>query len=63
MAFSPNRKFRRDYRHLYRKDPEAANLMLLLCELSDQNGQVRINDQELVRLFAIRFEDPREYAI
>jgi len=61
--FTPNRKFRRDYDHLFRKDPEAANLMLLLCELADKNGQVATDEKELAMLFNARFADPQEYSI
>jgi hypothetical protein len=41
----------------------AANTFLLVCELTDENGQVFISEQEIVDLMAIRFNDPREYAL
>ncbi len=41
--FMPNRDFRRKYDRLYRKKPEAANLMLLFFELADNNGQLIAN--------------------
>jgi hypothetical protein len=63
MAFAPNRKFKRRYRQIFRKNPEAANLYLLLCELADQKGKFMTNEQELVRLMAARFNDPKEYSL
>jgi len=61
-----SRKLRRDYNRLFRKDPAAANLMLLLWELADQNGQVHLgssHEAELQALIASRFEDPRTYQL
>ena len=63
MVFKPNKRFRREYNRIYKKDPQAANLYLLMCELADQNGQVRINEEVLAELMAERFEDAREYAL
>lgn len=63
MAFTPNRKFRRDYNRLFRKDPAAANMLLLLCELADEHGQVRTTDAELASLMTLRFEDPAAYRL
>jgi hypothetical protein len=63
MAFKPNRKFRKDYDRLFKKDPLGANTFLLLCELADEKGQVSTNPQELADLITARFEDPEEYAI
>lgn len=59
--FQPNRKFRRDYDRLFRKDPAAANMLLLLAELADDHGQVRATDAELCFLMNTRFDDPRAY--
>lgn len=61
--FRPNRKFRLDYRRMFRKDPIAANTLLLLCEITNGNGQVETNPEELATLMAARFEDSREYAL
>jgi hypothetical protein len=63
MAFVPNREFKRKYKQLFKKDPLAANTFLLLCELADERGQVKTNEEELAELMAIRFNDPREYAL
>lgn len=66
-AFTPSRRFRRDYDSLFRKDPAAANVMLLLCELADEKGQVRLEtpfpEVEIQRLMAARFTDPRAYQL
>jgi hypothetical protein len=63
MAFKPNRKFKRDYDKLFKKDPLAANTFLLICELANEQGQVITNEQEIADLMAIRFNDPKEYAL
>ena len=59
----PNRKLRRKYDKIYRQDPMAANTFLLICELTDEKGQVETSPEELVELMAARFEDPGEYAL
>jgi hypothetical protein len=56
-----NRKFRRDYDRLFRKDPAAANLYLLLNELADESGQVEATEKELLLLMMARFNDPLAY--
>jgi hypothetical protein len=63
MTFKPNRKFKREYKRLFKQDPLAANTFLLLCELADKNGQVATNPGELAELIRARFEDPREYQL
>ncbi len=63
MAFKPNRRFRRKYNRLFKKDPLVANTFLLLCELTDEKGQIETNEEELAELMAIRFNDPEEYAL
>ena len=66
-TFIPSRRFRRDYDKLFRKDPAAANVMMLLCELADEKGQVRLEtsfpEVEIQRLMAARFTDPRAYQL
>lgn len=64
QGFKPNRHFRRDYDRLFKKNPTAANMLLLLCELSDERGQVmNVNETELSRLFNARFGDSRAYQL
>ena len=63
MGFQPNRKFKRKYNKLFCKDPEAANLFLLLCEIADGKGHVETTNKELVLLFNARFNHPEEYAL
>ena len=63
MTFKPTRKFRKDYDRLFKKDPIAANTLLLLCELADKNGQVKTNEARFAELMAARFNDPEEYAL
>ena len=61
-----NRKFRREYRKIFKKDPMAANLFLLLSELADDRGQVRLGpdpEAELAVLMAAQFEDPTAYQL
>lgn len=62
-TFTPNRKFKCRYDRLFKKDPLGANTFLLLCELADEKGQVEMDPEELARLMAARFEDPRRYAL
>lgn len=65
--FRPNRKFRRAYDQLFRKNPLGANIHLLLCELANERGEVRLNgllpEKELQRLMVARFSDPRAYQL
>jgi len=60
---SLNNKFRKKYDRIFRDNPEAANLFLLLCELADEKGQVVTNEEEIAMLMAARFNDPAEYAL
>jgi hypothetical protein len=66
-TFIPSRRFRRDYDRLFRKDPAAANIMLLLCELADERGEVRLQtpfpEVDIQSLMAVRFADPRAYQL
>jgi hypothetical protein len=57
MEFSPNRKFKKQYRRIFRRNPGSANLYLMLCELADRKGKVKSDERELARLMAIRFSD------
>ncbi|PKN37677.1 MAG: hypothetical protein CVU62_08100 [Deltaproteobacteria bacterium HGW-Deltaproteobacteria-2] len=65
--FKPNRKFKRNYDRLYRKDPAAANVFLMLAELADENGEVKLvtpfPEEEIQRLMVTRFDDPRRYSL
>lgn len=58
-----NRKLRRRYNRIFRQNPEAANLYLLLFELADKKGKVITDESELARLMAARFNDPKEYQL
>ena len=58
MPLKPNRKFKKDYDRLFKKDPTGANMFLLLCELANEKGQVVTNEQEIADLMAVRFSDP-----
>ena len=61
MTFKPNRHFKRDYKRIFKRNPEAANLFLLLCELADEQGRVHLGpdaEAELVVLMQARFENP-----
>ena len=63
-TFVPNRKFRKDYDRLFKKDPLGANTFLLLCELANDKGEVFIKDEsQITELMAVRFNDPEEYAL
>jgi len=62
-TFTPSRRFSCDYDRLFRKNPAAANVFLLLAELADEKGQVVTDERELQRLMAVRFENPRAYQL
>ncbi|MDA3898368.1 MAG: hypothetical protein PF482_19705 [Desulfobacteraceae bacterium] len=61
--FRPNRKFKKDYDRIFRENPEAANLFLLLAELADESGQVVTDEADFIRLMAARFNDPEAYQL
>ncbi len=61
--FQPNRKFRKQYERLFWKDPQAANLFLLLAELADEKGQVETDPAKLAEVMAAQFEDPAAYSL
>jgi hypothetical protein len=63
MEFKQNKQFCRHYNQLFKKDPEAANLFLLICELADERGLIETSPEELADLMAVRFSDSREYAL
>ncbi len=62
--FMPSRKLRRDYNRLFRRDPLAANIFLLLVELADEQGRVCLGpnpEAEIADLMRARFDNPRAY--
>ena len=70
MTFKPNRKFKKEYDKIFKRDPLAANTFLLLCELANEKGQVRLAGtsegevgEEVQKLLIARFTDPEEYAL
>lgn len=60
-----NRAFRREYDRIFKTDPAAANVFLLLAELADEKGKVNLSwplpEAEIQRLMAARFDDPKAY--
>lgn len=68
MSFTPNLKFRREYDSLFKKEPLAANVLLLLSELADEKGIISFEaafptDAEIKRLMIARFDDPFAYQL
>lgn len=62
--FNQNSKaFKRDYNRLFKKSPESANILLLLCEIADDKGRVETNEEEISILMNARFNDPRAYQL
>jgi hypothetical protein len=64
--FQPSRRFRRDYNHWFREDPVAANAVLLIFELADEEGLVRFGQTpkaEIQQLMIARFEDPSAHQL
>ena len=56
------KRLKKQYGKIYREDPVAANLFLLLTEIADEKGQVKTTERELQLLMAARFNKPDEYA-
>ena len=67
MTFIPNRQFKRRYKKLFRTDPLAANVMLLLAELANDAGEIVFGNVdpavEIQKLMLARFDDPRAYQL
>lgn len=64
--FKLNRQFRRDYDRRFKRNPAAANVFLLLAELADEKGHVRLGpcpEAEIQQLMAARFKDCRAYQL
>ena len=61
-----SRKFRRSYDRIFRKNPVAANVFLLLAELADERGRVCLGpfpEAEIADLITARFDDPQAYQL
>ena len=70
MTFKPNQRFKKEYDKIFKRDPLAANTFLLLCELANKKGQVKLSGisegevgEEVQKLLIARFNDPEEYAL
>ena len=53
---------------LFKEDPLQANMLLLICELANEKGQVIFPKnldyaEEIGKLMEIRFTDVKEYAL
>jgi hypothetical protein len=62
----PSRRFKRGYDRIFKRDPAAANVFLLLAELADEKGHVRLGpcpEAEIQQLMAARFDDCRAYQL
>jgi len=64
-----NKNFKKDYDKIFKEDPIAANMLLLLFDLADRKGNVEIEGTEeesavvLSELMNARFEDPEAYQL
>ena len=63
MASSNLKAIKKNYDRIFRQNPGAANLYLLLCELADKKGKIVTSERKLARLMAERFEDPTGYQL
>ena len=64
--FTPGKRFKKDYDKLFKEDPVSANLMLLLCDIADENGKFIIAEpveDEICRLMSARFNDVSAYQL
>jgi hypothetical protein len=62
----PSRRFKREYDRLFKHDPASANVFLLLAELANGRGEVRLGpcpEAEIQQLIAARFDDCRAYQL
>jgi len=59
----PDRKFKERYDRVFRKNPMAANMLLLIFELANGKGRVQTTEEEIAALFNARFSDPGGYAL
>jgi hypothetical protein len=65
-TFTPSRRCRRNYDRLFKKDPAAANVFLLLAELADEKGNVQLGpcpEAEIQELMTARLNDCRAYQL
>lgn len=63
MKFQASKKLKKHYNRIFRENPEAANLFLLLCELANTKGRVITDEGDLACLMDKRFKNPKEYAL
>lgn len=68
--FIPTREFKRKYDRLFKEDPIMANIFLLMCEMADKNGKIKLKNgpdgipgEEIYNLMRDRFKDPEVYAL
>lgn len=61
--FKPSKVFKKEYDRLYKNDPQCANMLLLLCELANEKGEVYHTEEELTHLYNLRFDSPNVYAL
>lgn len=61
--FKANNEFKREYERIFKEDPIAANLFLLLAEMADKKGRVATTEAEIASLMEARFDDPRRYQL
>jgi hypothetical protein len=70
VAWKPSKRFRKQYARIFKENPVAANMLLLMAELADQksgqayfDGDEEAMTRELRDLMVIRFEDVRAWQL
>lgn len=69
MLSGYNQAFKKDYDKIFKEDPAAANIFLLLVELANDKGEVRFNgtedqaNDEVLALVNARFSDIEAYQL
>ena len=64
-----NSKFKKAYKKMFKKNPVAANMMILFMDIADENGQFTLEGNkdeqadQLMMLMAARFNDVEEYQL
>jgi len=66
MRILNNQTFKTEYARLFIIDPLTANIFLLMVELADKKGRIKLGphpEGQIIALLLKRFEDPRGYQL
>lgn len=66
MRILSNQTFKTEYSRLFKIDPLTANIFLLMVELADKRGRIKLGpypEEQIIGLLMKRFDDPRRYQL